>query len=151
MLPTLRRMPFPGPAKEQRATHHIIQVGNDEKKSQRKGKIRDERTKLFFLRNNCTDRKLRARHTKSGSESKARERERERDKKNNRLCWLETTWTDNEGVRKERASFFLPRMQARVNFLFQTFYTLYFSLFFSLAWSKGWRGRVGTCVCVACA
>lgn len=70
MLPTLRRMPFLGPAKEQRATQHIIQVGNDEK-SQRKERFETKRR--TFEKNNCTDQTARETY-ESGWKSQSKER-----------------------------------------------------------------------------
>lgn len=67
MLPTLRRMPFPGPAKEQRATYDRIQVGNDEK-SQRKERF--ETNDQHFCET-IVRTKPRARHTNLDGESQS--------------------------------------------------------------------------------
>jgi hypothetical protein len=89
-------MPFPGPAKEQRTTHHIIQVGNDEKKFQRKGKDSrtNERNFSFYLSNNCTDQNC-ARDIRIWIEKKAREKREKR--KHRPVHRPETTWTDKGG------------------------------------------------------
>jgi hypothetical protein len=144
-------MPFPGPAKEQRAAHHIIQVGNDEKKSQRKGKrIREQTNETFFLLEQQLYGTKIARETYESGSKKKPESAREKKTPACAPAGDDMDRQRREGAKGESLFFLLPQMQARVPFLFQIFlHAQTFLLFsFSLAWSKGWRRRV--CVCVSC-
>jgi hypothetical protein len=88
-LPTLRRMPFPGPAKEQRAntSHNFRWVMMRRRVNERKG-FENKRANLF-LRSNCTDQSC-ARDIRIWIKSS----QRERNKRKHRPCRPETTWTD---------------------------------------------------------
>jgi hypothetical protein len=116
-LPTLRRMPFPGPAKEQRAnTSHNFQVGNDEKKSQRKERIREQTSEPFFEKQ-LYGPKLRARHTNLDQVKP----EREKQKKTPAL-------PAGDDMDRREEKLFSPKCKQGC-LLFQIFCTLSFSFF----------------------
>jgi hypothetical protein len=92
-------MPFPGPAKEQRMTHDIIQMGNAEKKE----KIREQANETF-LRETI----VRTKHCARDIRIWIKKKPERREKKNRPLPAGETTWTDKEGAEGETLPFSFP-------------------------------------------
>jgi hypothetical protein len=145
-------MPFPGPAKEQRTTHHIIQVGNDEKKFQRKGKDSrtNERNFFFLLEQQLYGPKLRARHTNLDRKKSQREAKETKTP----ACAPAGDDMDRqrrEGVKGEDSFFFFPKCKQGCLFYSKFFYMLKLSFFFLFLSMEQGMGEESMCVCVACA